>query len=221
MLASTLGIKGICLIALLSGSDDGDRDAVQPLVDKKVPDLALLAKDLESDSVLVREEAEELLGSTTAEEAWPHLPEALHADLPEARRAALRLVRKLRCEKGQGVVLKILRQDRDAKVRREAVHALASLRLEKAVPHLKSAASLDQEIFVRRAAINELGTIGGYEATCALVDLLEDAISSGNEYLTGLTSRALTTATGRRFGENIEGWRHLAESMADAEKEDW
>ena len=175
---------------------------------------------LDSDEPHQQDQAAEILGSLPPTEVGPALQGPLKSDRERVRRVALRLLRRTGYDLCQGRIQNLLRIDPEPKVRREACHALAQLHPGTAADALITAATHDRDVRVRRAATLDLGGLRTPEALLALIDQLEEHLERDDEYMAGITTRALTFCTGQTLGQNIEGWRHFAEGFGEDDQDE-
>lgn len=185
--------------------------------------LAVLASELEADDANVRENAFERLSRAPKALVAPLIKVALDSEQEATRLLAIKLVRRHVAKTLGRDVARVLARDRSEIVRREASHAVLEVAPKDAARILREAMLEDESLMVRRAAINDLGRLRTLEAAEALVEGYEwIAEEPDPDYLIGHVANALTLATGKSFGRNLEAWqfcvadlRRLAEE-ADA-----
>ncbi len=175
--------------------------------------LRTLVAGMDSADRAVQDEAAAALRELPAAQVGPLLVPLLDSRQARTRRLTLRLMRDLGWNRCSGRITTLLHSDQDAAVRREASHSLAVLHPAVAVSALADIAVLDHDAAVRRAAILDLGSLKTRAALEALIDILAGLLEKGDDYLTGVTVRALTLCTGKSLGTNVEGWRHFASTF--------
>ncbi|MBI4882178.1 MAG: HEAT repeat domain-containing protein [Planctomycetes bacterium] len=174
-----------------------------------------LVAELDGADRAAQDQAAAALRDLPAAQLGPLLAPLLDSKQARTRRVTLKLMRDKGCTQAGGRITTLLHSDQDAAVRREASHALLILHPERAVSALADVAELDHEASVRRAAILDLGSLRNRAALDALVDILAGQIEKGDDYLAGITARALTLCTGKTLGTNVEGWRHFASTFQE------
>jgi HEAT repeat protein len=180
--------------------------------------LAKLRRDLEAEDAAVREGALEQLVRGDAKSVVPIARAALVSDREATRVLGVKILRRLTAKGVHRDLERVVDRDRSDTVRREACHALIDCAPKDAPAILLVVAREDTSTAVRRAAINDLGRLASLEAAESLVQVLADVLAEGDEYLVKQTTLALTLATDKLHGENVEGWRHhVAKMRADAE----
>lgn len=185
-------------------------------------ELAACAQALEAEDDAVRESAIEKLARAPKALVIPVIKVSLGSPREETRLAAVSLVRRHQATVLARDVSRILDRDRSERVRREACHAVLDLKPKDAVRTLREVMLGDESVVVRRAAINDLGRLRSVEAAEALLEgfaWISDEAEP--DYLLGHVTNALTFATGKSFGRNLEAWQfHVADlrRLADAEE---
>ncbi len=205
--------------------------AIQPHTppsSKSLPDFDRLAAALQSDDESTRDSAVESLTQLSVADVAPIAQTAMNSANSEVRLAALKILRHVPRTGPVDMKLtrsvcrdlaRVLGTDRVDENRREACHVLAEWSPDGAVVVLCKSATNDSADTVKRAAINDLGRLASVDSASALVDVLQFMIEQKDEYLIGQTTLALTLATGKTLGENVEGWRHLVADLRKAEDE--
>jgi HEAT repeat protein len=168
-------------------------------------DPVALVRDLSSKDAAARQKAHESL-LAMGEKAVPALLRGIHAEVPEGRRLAVRILRTMADPRAGKPLWQRLPAEPDEAVRAEIVYALGAIRPEDLARGLADQLRYETEPRVLRALLATLGELGDPRVVGAILEFSET--HAEDRYLLAVSTRALGDLTGRRrFGVDLLAWR--------------